>query len=186
MHPHFKWGLAVLLLIIVFFFVFRGGREEAVPRPKPEPAPAPSPVPAKEVTPSAAPSGEATPPLEDLSAGYLQGYGEEGADPRRDLALVKDVIEAFSYSVKVPDALPTAGNREIVRALQGENAYRIRFVTPGARFLNDDGELLDRWGTPLHFHFVEASDVAIRSAGPDRTMWTADDLGHGEFAGELQ
>jgi hypothetical protein len=34
----------------------------------------------------------------------------------------------------------------------------------------------------LFFHFVEADDVGLRSAGPDRVMWTADDVLMGEHA----
>ena len=112
-------------------------------------------------------------PKEDLSGEFFQGYGESA---EKDLDLVRDAIEVFNYSVKIPGALPTAGNREIVRALCGENAYGIRFLDPSSKFFNGDGELVDRWGTPLYFHFQSAEEPGIRSAGPDRKMWTDDDL----------
>lgn len=117
---------------------------------------------------------------EDLSAEHLIGFGSKSSTAQKDLELVRDAIEVFLYSVKVPAALPTSGNQAIVRALCGENAYRIRFVNPNAPFFNESGEILDRWGSPLYFHFEEASDPGIRSAGPDRQMWTEDDLVHGE------
>ncbi|NNM28014.1 MAG: hypothetical protein HKO57_00710, partial [Akkermansiaceae bacterium] len=116
----------------------------------------------------------------------LQGYGGPDSSPAADLVLVQDVLAAYLYTIKVPDALPTAGNREIVSALSGDNPYRIRFIDPPIELLNPDGELTDRWGTPLFFHFVEAGEPAIRSAGPDRQMWTGDDLLNGEFAGETR
>ncbi len=121
---------------------------------------------------------------EDLSNNYMKGYGESGMSPEKDLILVKDMLDAFIYSVKVPDALPTSGNREIVDALAGGNAYKIRFLDPAAAFVGPEGQLLDRWGTPLYFHFVEAGDPGVRSAGPDGKMWTGDDVTAGEFAGE--
>jgi hypothetical protein len=119
---------------------------------------------------------------EDLSAEHLVGYGTAASDPQRDLEMVKDAVDAFVRSIKIPGALPTGGNRELVSALAGENAHRIRFIDPASPFINADGELLDRWQVPLFFHFVEANDVGVRSAGPDRLLWTADDVMMGEHA----
>jgi hypothetical protein len=42
--------------------------------------------------------------------------------------------------------------------------------------VNGDGELVDPWGTPYFFHQLSGTDMEIRSAGPDKTMWTDDDL----------
>jgi hypothetical protein len=119
---------------------------------------------------------------EDLSAEHLVGYGSATSDPQRDLEMVKDAVDAFVRSIKIPGALPTGSNRELVAALAGENAHRIRFIDPASPFINADGELLDRWQVPLFFHFVEANDVGVRSAGPDRVLWTADDVLMGEHA----
>jgi hypothetical protein len=41
--------------------------------------------------------------------------------------------------------------------------------------VNAAGELTDRWGTPFFFHQVSKAQMEVRSAGPDRRMWTADD-----------
>ena len=42
--------------------------------------------------------------------------------------------------------------------------------------INPNGELVDSWGTPFFFHQLSSMDLEIRSAGPDRIMWTTDDL----------
>ncbi len=42
--------------------------------------------------------------------------------------------------------------------------------------VNDNGELVDRWGTPYFFHQISGADTEIRSAGPDKIMYTADDI----------
>jgi hypothetical protein len=146
--------------------------------PAAEPAALPAPV----RPPASRPAVGAERFTEDLSAEFLQGYGSAGATPEKDLEQVKDVVDAFVRSVKIPGALPTGGNRELVAALAGENPYRIRFLDPAGSFFNADGELVDRWQVPLFFHFVEADDVGVRSAGPDRVMWTADDVLMGEHA----
>jgi hypothetical protein len=146
------------------------------------PAPRPAAEPPRSPPPASRPAAAAERFTEDLAAEFLQGYGSAASSPERDLEQVKDVVDAFVRSVKIPGALPTGSNRELVAALAGENPHRIRFLDPAAPYLNADGELLDRWQVPLFFHFVEADDVGLRSAGPDRVMWTADDVLMGEHA----
>ncbi|CAN5913413.1 hypothetical protein BH11VER1_BH11VER1_27970 [soil metagenome] len=67
-------------------------------------------------------------------------------------------------------------NDEIVRRLQGENPKGIAVLPKSHPAINDQGELLDRWGTPYRFHPESAWDMTVRSAGPDRKMWTNDDI----------
>jgi hypothetical protein len=72
---------------------------------------------------------------------------------------------------------PVGNNQEITRALDGENPKQAHFVNPGAGMvINKNGELVDPWGTPLFFHALSGTVMEIRSAGPDRKMFTADDL----------
>jgi hypothetical protein len=72
---------------------------------------------------------------------------------------------------------PVGTNPEITRALNGHNPRRVRFINPesGLR-INGRGELVDYWGTPFFFHQLSGTEMEIHSAGPDRRMWTADDL----------
>jgi hypothetical protein len=35
---------------------------------------------------------------------------------------------------------------------------------------------VDRWGTPLYFHAISRDRLEVRSAGPDKVMWTEDDV----------
>jgi hypothetical protein len=62
-------------------------------------------------------------------------------------------------------------------ALNGDNPKGVHFLNPekGMR-VNDRGELVDPWGTPFFFHQLSGTQTEIRSAGPDKQMWTADDL----------
>jgi hypothetical protein len=72
---------------------------------------------------------------------------------------------------------PVGTNYEITRALNGENPRQARFLKmeDGMR-VNAKGELVDIWGTPYFFHQLSADEMEIHSAGPDRRMWTGDDL----------
>jgi hypothetical protein len=72
---------------------------------------------------------------------------------------------------------PFGNNREITAKLNGGNPKQIVFLKEedGMR-INQRGELIDNWGTPLFFHQISGTEMEIRSAGPDRKMWTSDDL----------
>jgi len=72
---------------------------------------------------------------------------------------------------------PVGTNPEITAALNGKNPRQVVFLNPedGMR-INDRGELIDNWGTPFFFHQLSATEMEIHSAGPDRKMWTPDDL----------
>jgi hypothetical protein len=72
---------------------------------------------------------------------------------------------------------PVGNNREITAALNGANSKQVVFINPddGLR-INEQGKLIDNWGTPFFFHQLSRTEMEIRSAGPDRKMWTRDDL----------
>ena len=69
---------------------------------------------------------------------------------------------------------PVGSNAEITRILSGKNSRGVRYL-PGSARVSKDGELIDRWDQPLTFHQISGTIMEIRSAGPDRVMWTADD-----------
>lgn len=71
---------------------------------------------------------------------------------------------------------PTGTNAEIVKTLNGGNPHGVRYLPQEHLRLNDQGELLDTWGTPYFFHQMSAQQMEIRSAGPDKTLWTRDDI----------
>jgi hypothetical protein len=72
---------------------------------------------------------------------------------------------------------PVGVNAEITSQLNGQNPKQVNFIQPdvGMR-INSQGELVDPWGTPYFFHQLSGRETEIRSAGPDKIMWTADDL----------
>jgi hypothetical protein len=72
---------------------------------------------------------------------------------------------------------PFGNNREITAKLNGANPNQVVFLKPedGMR-ISERGELIDNWGTPFFFHQISGTEMEIHSAGPDRKMWTSDDL----------
>ncbi len=90
-----------------------------------------------------------------------------------DVRSVTTILEEFRRAF---GAMPAGEfNDEIVRVLQGENPMGIAVLPKTHPNLNPKGELLDRYGTPFRFHPESAWSMTVRSAGPDKRMWTSDD-----------
>jgi len=66
---------------------------------------------------------------------------------------------------------PVGTNPEITAALTGKNPKQINFLNglPGIS-VDQNGDLLDPWGTPYFFHQLSAKVMEIHSAGPDKIM----------------
>lgn len=64
---------------------------------------------------------------------------------------------------------PTGNNVSIAKALLGQTEKKVLILAVRRSDLNDKGEILDPWGTPLQFYFSH-NEVMIRSAGPNR-VW---------------
>ena len=96
-------------------------------------------------------------------------------DIRADLRVVADVVEAFRSNFP-QTGNPVGSNEEITAALTGRNKLRLALIPRDHPAVNKAGELCDRWGTPFFFHAESGSKMGIRSAGPDKKMWTADDV----------
>lgn len=75
---------------------------------------------------------------------------------------------------------PTGNNAAIAKALLGQSDKKVLILAVRRSDMDDKGEILDPWRTPLQFYFSH-NEVMIRSAGPNK-VWedaaipTADDL----------
>ena len=84
----------------------------------------------------------------------------------------------FLLAVKDPYRPPLGDNRDIARALAGGNRRGLVLVpTNDSAFRG--GQLVDPWGTPYWFHPRAPDAIDIVSAGPDRKLFTGDDLAAG-------
>ena len=75
---------------------------------------------------------------------------------------------------------PEGNNVMISRALLGQTEKKVLILAVRRSDMNDKGEILDPWGTPVQFYFSH-NEVMIRSAGPnkvweDSAVAMADDL----------
>lgn len=95
-------------------------------------------------------------------------------EPRIVLGNVRNAI--INYGQRF-SGNPVGSNAEITRALLGDNPKQVNFIsTDSGLRVNANGEMTDAWGTPFFFHQLSGTDMEIRSAGPDKIMWTDDDL----------
>jgi hypothetical protein len=77
-------------------------------------------------------------------------------------------------------AYPAGGNLDVARALSGNNSRSLIILVGHHQDINDKGEFIDPWGTPLRIYFA-GEGVLIRSAGPnkrfdDSSVLNSDDI----------
>jgi hypothetical protein len=169
--------LALLTLAFIGLLAFK-----VLNRSEPADAPAPSSTPS---TPSkgpgpAGPQSKIESPKSKIEPPPVQEshLADELNSPagtiQADLRIVSEVIDAFRTNFP-RDGNPVGDNAEITAALTGKNKLGLALIPPKHPAIKN-GALCDRWGTPFFFHAESASKMEIRSAGPDRKMWSADDV----------
>jgi hypothetical protein len=95
----------------------------------------------------------------------------------------EDVENLFAGLQKYKERVgnyPVGGNAEVAKALQGDNSKNIIILVGRKTELNEKGEYVDPWGTPLRIYFSQ-ENILIRSAGQNRrfddsTVLEADDF----------
>ncbi len=134
-----------------------------------------APVPAKsaEVLPEPAPSSDAVAQATPVGAATAI-TDPSGLAPEIVLENMRATVRQYAAAF---GGNPVGNNLEITQALEGHNPKGIHFLKlEGGLRQNEAGELIDSWGTRYFFHQLSAQEMEVRSAGPDRIMWTADDL----------
>ena len=111
-----------------------------------------------------------------VGVSILEGYGTETQGLREDLDQLGNLLTSYLTLNKADDPLPFASNLDIAAAMRGVNPFRMALLPETHTAFNAQGEIADRFGTPIFFHALSQDQVEIRSAGPDGTMWTPDDL----------
>jgi hypothetical protein len=100
-----------------------------------------------------------------------------GADPaalHKEPAVVLELLNAWR---RVDGRYPAAeDNAALIRQLTSTRGNRPPLLNPQHPRINAEGALTDGWGTPYFFHHISANYMEVRSAGPDRLLYTADDL----------
>ena len=108
----------------------------------------------------------------------LQDLNSPESEAESDLQLLRKTISVYRQIFRQN---PIAGeNREVVEALSGKNPYRLIFIASDHPAVDDEGALIDRWGSPFRFHPISGSLMEFSSCGPDTIFGTSDDITLGE------
>jgi len=95
-------------------------------------------------------------------------------------ALSDNLILGIQQYKEFVGTYPTGNNIAITKALLGQTEKKVMILSVRKSDINDKGEILDPWGTPVQFYFSH-NEVMLRSAGPkkvweDSAIMTSDDL----------
>lgn len=164
----FAGALLAVVLLVVWW---RGGGARARPGPAPTATGAPHAFapgdPPRLLSPRAADASR--PPL--ARERLLAADGS----PREDLAALSDLVKGYLQAGLGDSARSIGFNEDLAAALTDAAALGEAALPPDHPALRD-GRVIDRWGTPWQLHPVASGVVELRSAGPDRRLYTEDDV----------
>jgi hypothetical protein len=106
----------------------------------------------------------------------LLNYANPASPPQDDLILMSRAVASFLLISKQASDRPLSANEEWSAALRGNRPGTEPWISNNSVALDSRNRLIDRWGVPLHFHALGGKQWEIRSAGPDKKMWSDDDL----------
>lgn len=167
------WRLLLVVAgLLIALYLWQWGR------PRPEAPAASGAASAAAATPTAPRPSESAPgPANPVGFEGLAELHAPNGTVTADLRVMQAVLEAFRTSFPA-EGNPTGSNAEITAALAGANRPGLVLIPRTHPAINAEGELCDRWGTPYFFHSESRRRTTVRSAGPDRRMWTEDDVEH--------
>jgi hypothetical protein len=88
----------------------------------------------------------------------------------RTSAFVQDVDNLFAGLQQYKDFVgryPMGSNADIAKALMGQNPKKLIILVNRKTELNEKGEFVDPWNTPLRIYYHDTG-IMVRSAGPNR------------------
>jgi hypothetical protein len=146
---------------------------------------------ARKKSPGSSPRTQETAPVMPLpEAGETPQFSTGGVDlelqakadslhsdehgPEQDLQIVADFLETYA---RATGGQPIGDNADITAALSGTQfpGQKAR-VFPRQHRAVKNGQLVDRWGEALWFHPNSGNSMEIRSGGPDKQLFTPDDV----------
>jgi len=97
-------------------------------------------------------------------------------DQKKALDAIDNLEFTFRDFASALGGNPVGTNAEITATLLGDNLKQVKLPIPAGSSQNDQAELCDPWNSPWFFHQLSGTKMEIRSAGPDRILYTTDDF----------
>ncbi len=88
----------------------------------------------------------------------------------RTARMNEDMLNLFDACQKYKEhvgSYPIGSNSDIAKALRGQNAKNVIILVGRKNQMNEKGEFVDPWRTPLRIYFSD-NGILVRSAGPNR------------------
>ncbi len=114
------------------------------------------------------------PPVPSVVSPFGQELHSTHTSPIGDLKTLHNILQY--YALEDGKQMPFGTNQEITRALITPDQRGHAYLSPNHPAINLHGEIVDRWKSPVFFHALSSKKMEIRSAGPDKNMYTKDDL----------
>lgn len=141
--------------------------------------PPPAPTPAEIVKTPASPtrvSDSPPPPAASTGTPLAAELHLPDRTAQQDVDILRQIIQQYFEAIQNRPGPPIGDDSDLARALQGRNPLRLIVVPATHPIFSTDGRMRDRFGTPYHLHPRSRHGIDIRSAGPDRKLFTEDDV----------
>lgn len=115
-------------------------------------------------------------PEQKMGDEMLVSYASQGSDGQKDLQLFFNYLQNVFLLIKSRDSHQYAINEDLADFLRGKNDYKTPFVSADSHIFNEAQMIVDRWGTPIHIHTISRDRFELRSAGPDKRLYSGDDF----------
>jgi hypothetical protein len=106
--------------------------------------------------------------------------------PQHDVDTLHTLLRQYLRRLGNRQGLPLGNDSDLADALKGNNPMKYATLPKNHPAFAPNGRLCDRWGSPYFVHPLAEADFEIRSAGPDRKMFTSDDLVANPAGGEAR
>ena len=141
----------------------------------------PQPVKTEVAEVTSTPPAEVKPPAkisseQQMGDQILADYASPESDGQEDVKLFYHYLTNIFMLIKSRDSKQYAINEDLASFLLGKNNYKTPCVSADSHIFNEKGLIVDRWQTPIHIHTISNDRFEIRSAGPDRKIFSEDDF----------
>lgn len=96
--------------------------------------------------------------------------------PQQDVDALLGLIRQYHEAMQRREGPPIGNDADLARVLKGKNPLRLVVVPAMHPVFSPDGRMRDRWGTPYHLHGKGRGAYEVRSSGPDKRLFTPDDV----------
>lgn len=168
-----RWAIALGVILLAAVVVFRWwpdpeetrfflttGQAEVVAKPNS----------------SVQPTSVEAPPRQPVGSPLAARLNAPDGSGAEDVQTLYEIVVQYLQVMQRRPGPPIGDDMDLAKVLKGKNPIKRAVVDPAHPAFSSEGRILDRWGTPYHVHALSSTAYRVRSAGPDRKLFTQDDI----------